>query len=230
MSIKYYRINTVINDCFIFNPYENGIILGEISYGLGLPPDLERSTFPLIRGLNCGIFCFKRTISFVRYPYIYLGPLEARNPETKFYFYQVENEYFNKQSFLVVEKSEVPSLKNLCIINLTHILPGRPNNKEIGEILDTLSIPLTLKRDICENRAFIFNITIDSYFTFLRPCIYCYRKTRKTGKLASHKGPQNFYQGERGVEDSQLTSDEEERDRFLQALIASASYHAGSPD
>ena len=82
MSIKYYRINTVINDCFIFNPYENGIILGEISYGLGLPPDLERSTFPLIRGLNCGIFCFKRTISFVRYPYVYLGPLEARNPET----------------------------------------------------------------------------------------------------------------------------------------------------
>ncbi len=86
MSIKYYRINTVINDCFILNPYENGIILGEISYGHGLPPNLERSTFPLIRGYNCGIFCFKRTISFIRYPYVYLGPLEARNPETKFIF------------------------------------------------------------------------------------------------------------------------------------------------
>jgi hypothetical protein len=214
MSIKYYRINTVYNDCFIFNPYENGIV-GEISYGHGLPPDLERSTFPLVQGYNCGIFCFKRTINFVRFPY---------------YFYQVKNEYFNKQSFLVIGQSEVPSLKNLCIINITHILPGRPNNKEIGTILDTLSIPLTLKRDICENRAFIFNVTIDSYFTYLRPCIYCFRKTLKTGKLASHKGPQNYYQGERGLEDSQLTSDEEDRDRFMQTLIASVSFHAGSPD
>jgi hypothetical protein len=229
MSIKYYRINTLYNDCFIFNTYEQDIFL-EISYGHGLPPDLEKSIFSLVPGFNCGIFCFRRTISFVRFPYVYLGPLKAHNSATKYYFYQIKNEFFNKQTFLVVAQPDVPSLKTLCIVNLTHILPGRPNNKEIGTILDTLSLPLTLKRDICENRAFIFNVTIDSYFTYLRPCIYCYRKTRKTGKLASHKGPLNYYQGERGSEDSQLTPDEEETDRFMQALIASVSFHAGSPD
>jgi hypothetical protein len=176
MSIKYHRINTLYNDCFIFNTYEQGILL-EISYGHGLPPDLERSIFSLVQGFNCGVFCFRRTISFVRFPYVYLGPLKGRNSETKYYFYQVKNEYFNKQTFLVVAQPDVPSLKTLCIVNLTHILPGRPNNKEIGTLLDTLSLPLTLKRDICENQAFVFNVTIDSYFTYLRPCIYCYRKT-----------------------------------------------------
>jgi hypothetical protein len=98
MSIKYYRINTLCNDCFIFNTYEQGIVC-EISYGHGLPPDLERSTFPLVQGFNCGIFCFRRTTSFVRFPYVYLGPLKAHNSETKYYFYQVKtNILINKHS------------------------------------------------------------------------------------------------------------------------------------
>jgi hypothetical protein len=226
MSI--YRINTLYNDCFIYNTYDQRIHL-EILYGRGLPPDLEKNIFPLVRGFNCAVFCFRQTISFIRFPYIYLGPLKAHRSETKFYFYQVKNEYFNKQTFLVVAQSEVPSLKTLCLVNITHILSGRPNNNEIGTLLDTLSLPLTLKRDICENRAFIFNIIIDSYFSYLRPCIYCYQKTQKTGKLASHKGKYKFYQGETDSDDSHVTTDDEEENRFMQALIESVSVHAGTP-
>ena len=210
-----YAIDTLKNECYIFNTYCQDLEL-EVFYGPGAPPTQEKNYAPLVFGLNVALFCFRKTLLFIRQPNFSLGTVTHRYFRRDFYLLPLKKVYAHakKQTFLVLEKNDVPTLKTLCIVNLINILPGRPNNQEMGILLDELEVPRTLKSEICENKTQVFNIVVDSYFSYLRPCSYCYRKTKKIRKLASHKGPYTFYEGEA---DNRLTPDEDDV-LFMSAL------------
>jgi hypothetical protein len=159
-----YAIDTLKNECYIFNTYCLDLEL-EVFYGPGAPPTQEKNYAPLVLGLNVALFCFRKTLLFIRQPNFSLGTVTHRYFRRDFYLLPLKNVYANakKQTFLVLEKNDVPTLKTLCIVNLINILPGRPNNQEMGILLDELEVPRTLKSEICENKALVFNIVVDGY-------------------------------------------------------------------
>jgi hypothetical protein len=204
--MSYHQIDILNYDCYIYNPHQLILHL-EVFFGPGSPPDQQKNYAPLFKGIACAVFCFRKTLEYIRYPNFYLGTVKAKRSDREFYLRPLGNIYTKKQTYLLVEKGKVPTLKDICIAKIIHVVPGRPNNAEIGKILEEQNIPGTLRADICENPAFIFNVVIDSYYSYMKPCFYCYRKTKKTRKLASHKGNMLYFEGEERVV---VTEDEDE--------------------
>ena len=169
------------NDFYIINLVENNIPL-TYYYGNENVKFCVENRIDLIKGINCGIFCFRNIMNIFREPGMHIEQIH-----NGFYINELEYKGFEKQVFVINKLGKVNSLKDSCIASIINCCKGRPTNNEMGIHMSKVGLPASLIRDICGTDCLPFNRVIDKYLNFMWPCVRCWKTYRYTKKLASHR-------------------------------------------